>query len=237
MTDEELRALSIEDIYQNSIVLFQGLEYSYVHSFDDYMTRQARYKKDYSSIYLYVSELWRRKIFPSKSFMERFVLYEQLFICPCGAPIQKEFLPLKPSRLCKTCVEGCVKTFNSSGFVLQYKDQQYYSTTPELIKQQQISYYNELTREIKQVSLYLLQEDIFLKQTTRMRQTIFNSPDLTKELNDMLALLLETVSMSFLKENLSATHYRWIKMEMSELLVKEQLDLYKALKMYIKEKE
>jgi hypothetical protein len=165
--------------------------------------------------------------------MERFVLYEQLFLCAaCGERIQKEYLPLKPSRLCKTCIEGCVKTFNSSGFVLQYKDQQYYSSTPELIKQQQVSYYNDLTREIKHLSIYLLQEDNFLKQTSRMRQSLLNSPDLTKELNELLESMLETETMSTLKEHLSPTQYRWIKMDMSELSPSEQSTLYIKINEY-----
>jgi hypothetical protein len=235
MTEEELRALSIETIYQHCIDLFQSLDYSYVHSFEDYTTRQTLYQKPYASIYLYVSELWRRKMFPSKTFMERFLLYEQLFLCAaCGARIQKEYLPLKPSRLCKSCVEGCTKTFNSSGFVLQYKDQQFYSSTPELIKQQQITYYNDLTREIKLLSIYLLQEDNFLKQTARMRQTLLNSPDQLKELNELLDQLLETVKMSDLKEHLSPTHYRWLKMDLSELSSQEQSELYASLKTHIK---
>jgi hypothetical protein len=233
MTEDELRGLSIETIYQNCIDLFQSLDYSYVHSFEDYTTRQALYKKTYASIYLYVSELWRRKMFPSKAFMERFVLYEQLFLCAaCGARIQKEFLPLKPSRLCKTCVEGCTKTFNSSGFVLQYKDQQYYSSSPEQIKQQQVTYYNDLTREIKHLSIYLIQEDLFLKQTTRMRQTLLNMPDLTKDLNDILDEILENEKMTCLKDHLSPTHYRWLKMDFNELLPQEQSSLYSALKEY-----
>ena len=227
MTEEELRGLLIEDIYQHCIELFQSFDYSYVHSFEDYSTRQTLYKKPYASLYLYISELWRRKMFPSKSFMERFVLYEQLFLCAaCGVKIQKEYLPLKPSRLCKTCIEGCVKTFNSSGFVLQYKDQQYYSSSPEQIKQQQITYYNDLTREIKHLSIYLLQEDLFLKQTSRMRQSLLNAPDLTKELNDLLSEL----DMSCLKEKLSSHHYRWLKMEMSELSPSEQSELLSHLK-------
>ena len=233
MTEEELRALSIEDIYQNCIELFQCLDYSYVHSFEDYTTRQTLYKKSYTSIYLFVSELWRRKMFPSKTFMERFVLYEQLFLCAaCSSTLQKEFLPLKPSRLCKSCIEGCVKTFNSSGFVLQYKDQQYYSSTPELIKQQQISYYNDLTREIKLLSIYLLQEDLFLKQTARMRQSLLNSPDLIKELNETIECILETDTMADLKEFLSPTHYRWIRMDLSELSPSEHSILYIELKEY-----
>jgi len=231
MTEEELRGLLIEDIYQQCIELFQTFDYSYVHSFEDYSTRQTLYKKSYASLYLYISELWRRKMFPSKSFMERFVLYEQLFLCAgCGDRIQKEYLPLKPSRLCKTCIEGCVKTFNSSGFVLQYKDQQYYSSSPEQIKQQQITYYNDLTREIKHLSIYLLQEDLFLKQTSRMRQSLLNSPDLTKELNERLDHILETEEMSSLKEKLSPAHYRWLKMDMSELSPSEQSDLMVSLK-------
>ena len=233
MTEEELRSFSIEDIYHHCMELFTSLDYSYVHSFEDYSTRQALYKKPYASIYLYISELWRRKMFPSKTFMERFVLYEQLFLCAaCGANIQKEFLPLKPSRLCKSCIEGCTKTFNSSGFVLQYKDQQYYSSTPELIKQQQISYYNELTREIKHLSIYLLQEELFLKQTSSMRQSLLNSTDLTKELNEQLDLILETENMNSLKEYLSPTHYRWLKMDMAELSPSEQTELHVLLKDY-----
>ena len=233
MTEDELRALSVEAIYEQCIELFHSLDYSYVHSFEDYTTRQTLHKKSYASLYLYVSELWRRKMFPSKTFMERFVLYEQLFLCAaCGQTLQKEFLPLKPSRLCKTCIEGCVKTFNSSGFVLQYKDQQYYSSTPELIKQQQVSYYNDLTREIKHLSIYLLQEDNFLKQTSRMRQSLLNSPDLTKVLNEQLDLLLETEKMSSLKEYLSPTHYRWLKMDLSELSPADQAELHETLKGY-----
>jgi hypothetical protein len=226
MTEEELRGLSIEDIYRQCNDLFQTMDYSYVHSFEDYTTRQALHKKAYASIYLFVSELWRRKMFPSKTFMERFVLYEQLFLCAaCGQTLQKEFLPLKPSRLCKTCIEGCVKTFHSSGFVLQYKDQQYYSSTPELIKQQQVSYYNDLTREIKHLSVYLFQEDLFLKQTSRMRKQLFHSPDLTKELEE----LLETIPMSFMKEKLSSVHYRWVRMELEDLSPSEQADLHREL--------
>ena len=233
MTEDELRALSVEAIYKECIELFHSLDYSYVHSFEDYTTRQTLHKKAYASLYLYVSELWRRKMFPCKSFMERFVLYEQLFLCAaCGERIQKEYLPLKPSRLCKTCVEGCVKTFNSSGFVLQYKDQQYYSSTPELIKQQQVSYYNDLTREIKHLSIYLLQEDNFLKQTSRMRQSLLNSPDLTKELNELLENMLENENRSALKEHLSPTQYRWIKMDMSELSPSDQSILYTSLNSY-----
>jgi hypothetical protein len=233
MTEEELRALSIETLYQHCIELFQSLDYSYVHSFEDYTTRQTLYQKSYASIYLYISELWRRKMFPSKSFMERFVLYEQLFLCAaCGVRLQKEYLPLKPSRLCKSCVEGCVKTFHSSGFVLQYKDQQYYSSTPELIKQQQITYYNDLTREIKHLSIYLLQEDLFLKQTTRMRQALLQSPDQLKSLHDLLDHLLETVSMAQLKEHLSPTHYRWLKMDLADLTSQEQATLEHALNEY-----
>jgi hypothetical protein len=226
MTEEELRGLSIEDIYQQCNDLFQTMDYSYVHSFEDYTTRQSLHKKAYSSIYLFVSELWRRKMFPSKTFMERFVLYEQLFLCAaCGQTLQKEFLPLKPSRLCKTCIEGCVKTFHSSGFVLQYKDQQYYSSTPELIKQQQLSYYNDLTREIKHLSVYLFQEDLFLKQTSRMRSQLFHSPDLTKELEE----LLETLPMSLMKEKLSSVHYRWVRMELGDLSPSEQAELHREL--------
>jgi hypothetical protein len=233
MTEEELRAMSIEDIYQQCIVLFQNFDYSYVHSFEDYSNRQLIYKKPYASLYLYVSELWRRKMFPSKSFMERFVLYEQLFLCAgCGAQIQKEYLPLKPSRLCKTCIEGCVKTFNSSGFVLQYKDQQYYSSSPEQIKQQQITYYNDLTREIKHLSIYLLQEDLFLKQTSRMRHSLLNSPDQIKDLHDLLDKILETVPMSTLKVHLSPIHYRWLKMDLTDLSSQEQSELSKALSEY-----
>ena len=235
MTEEELRGLSIEDIYQRCNDLFQTMDYSYVHSFEDYTTRQALYKKAYAYLYLFVSELWRRKMFPSKTFMERFVLYEQLFLCAaCGQTLQKEFLPLKPSRLCKTCIEGCVKTFHSSGFVLQYKDQQYYSSTPELIKQQQVSYYNDLTREIKHLSIYLFQEDLFLKQTSRMRSQLFHSPDLTNSLHVLLDQILETVPMTSLKDYLSPTHYRWLKMDLADLTPQEQNDLYTELLGYTK---
>lgn len=231
MTEEELRALSIEEIYQQCIDLFQKFDYSYVHSFEDYTKRQMLYKKSYGSLYLYVSELWRRKMFLSKSFMERFVLYEQLFLCAgCGARIQKEYLPLKPSRLCKVCIEGCIKTFNSSGFVLQYKDQQYYSSSPEQIKQQQVAYYNDLTREIKLLSIYLLQEDLFLKQTSKMRHSLLNSPDLTKELNDRLDHILETVPMTTLKGHLSPIHYRWLKMDLTDLSADEQNELFHVLR-------
>ena len=94
----------------------------------------------------------------------------------------------------KVCIVSCVKTFNSSGFVLQYKDQQYYSSSPEQNKQQ-ITYYNDLTRE-----------------------------------NKLLDHILETEEMSSLKKILSPTHYRWLKMEMSELSPQEQDTLMSSLK-------
>jgi hypothetical protein len=49
-------------------------------------------------------------------------------------------------------------------------------------------------------------------------------------LNELLESMLETETMSVLKEHLSPTQYRWIKMDMSELSPSEQSELYEALK-------